>query len=248
VTLTLPRLDGRALDAAKLVAALAMVVDHVGAIWLHRRWPVMDAVGRVSFPLFAYAAAVAADRAGVGGARSVARLLLLAITVEPLLRLARPDLHAVNVLFTLALGMALGGAWSSLDARARALGVAGALGAAVFPQSVEFGLAGVLLPAALVAALRGERGAFLVAAALLPFLNVPPLRWAFTEAPARVQHELLVRVARDAVVVAVVPLAVVHACARLPGDGRLLPRYFLHVFYPAHLLFLWATKQAVTGA
>ncbi len=239
----LPRLDGRALDAAKAVAAATMVVDHVAAMWLHRAWPALDAIGRVSFPLFAFAAAVAAVRAPDAEARSrgVGRLLLLAVAVEPVARACRPDLPQANVLFTLAVGTALAAVWPSFGPVPRGLLALAAAASTAFPPTLEFGLAGALLPAALAGVLRGDRGSAPLLAILVPCLNLGHLWWVATAGPPGLAGEVALRGLRDAAVVASAPLLVLHACARaFPGEGRLLPKYFLHVFYPAHLVLLRA--------
>jgi hypothetical protein len=41
-----------AMDMIKLVALLAMLIDHINTLFLTPAWPVMYALGRMAFPLF----------------------------------------------------------------------------------------------------------------------------------------------------------------------------------------------------
>lgn len=242
----IPQLDGRALDLAKICAAVFMVADHVNALLLDDAYVGMYLAGRATFPLFCYALAVAVFKAGPARARDYSlkkyapRLLLLAVLVEPVSLLTR-DIGQFNVLFTLGLGAALAGACFTL-ATARLYLVFAALLAAQFftGGGMEFGTAGIALPAILVAVLQGRRGSWLFAAAALFLINQQDMLANLQAAagmdavPAFLLAGLLV-----AVSAAALSFAALRVCALLPQDGRYLYKYALHIFYPGHMVLIW---------
>jgi hypothetical protein len=222
-------LDGAPLDAVKLVAATAMVSDHVNDIQLDHDHLAMWYVGRVAFPLFCLVFALNLRR-GASLAGYSARLTPFAIASQPLYRAAFHD-GLDNILLTLLLA---GIVAILLDERSRrvqhavfAIGAAAAFAApwTSISTGLCFGMAGVLLPAALKLTLAGRRDVAPWAALLYLGLNWFP------------RDELL-----DSLVAPLFVLAVVAAtltlARRLAGRPRFLPRYALYAFYPLHLLAL----------
>lgn len=206
-----------------------MLCDHLNALWFHLSQPWMLLVGRATYPLFAYAVACALLRADAArAARYIVRLLVLAALVQPVYQLCA-DWPTANVIFTLAAGAA----FAAVAERARPwhmylLFAAGALSMFFLPNRLEFGLAGALLPAAILLALRGEKFSGLFLLLLLFALN--PLR-----------H--LVGLPLLGLAAAGLPLLVLGIARDLPQDGRWLPKYALHVFYPGHIFLLWLTAR-----
>ncbi len=222
-------LDGAPLDAVKLVAAAAMVADHVNDVLLDHDHLAMWYVGRLAFPLFCLVFALNLRR-GASLAGYVARLTPFAILSQPIYRAAFHD-GLDNILITLLLA---GVVALLLDDRPRrvqhavfAVGAAAAFAAPWTPIStgICFGMAGLLLPAALKLTLEGRRDAAPWAALLTVGLNWFP------------RDELFDSLAAPLFVVAVAA-ATLALARRLAGRPRFLPRYALYAFYPLHLLAL----------
>ncbi len=222
-------LDGAPLDAVKLVAAAAMVADHVNDVLLDHDHLAMWYVGRLAFPLFCLVFALNLRR-GASLAGYVARLTPFAILSQPIYRAAFHD-GLDNILITLLLA---GVVALLLDDRPRrvqhavfAVGAAAAFAAPWTPISsgMCFGMAGLLLPAALKLTLEGRRDAAPWAALLTVGLNWFP------------RDELFDSLAAPLFVVAVAA-ATLALARRLAGRPRFLPRYALYAFYPLHLLAL----------
>ncbi len=222
----------------KIVAAACMCADHAGYI-LHTGGLATYLTGRVAFPLFCFAAAVAILRLRDDTAhlyRQAAVLLFFAVLSEPVAQLARAGYMAVNVLFTLALGMAVAPALMATKTHVRAVVYALALAAFALPNAWEFGFAGMLLPVTLALALRGsclDGAAALVLAGAVNFGG-----YAVFDVAQPALAAVVVLCAT------LVPTAILFALnayyAARPVQGRVLSRYMLHFFYPAHLLVLWA--------
>jgi hypothetical protein len=105
----------------------------------------------------------------------------------------------------------------------------------LLPAPFEFGLVGVMLPSAIVLALRGQKSVYPFLLALLFFINAGDML-----EPLRHGVNLNVWLAMFLIGVAstVLPLLVLDAAKNFKQDGRLLPKYALHIFYPAHLVIL----------
>jgi hypothetical protein len=222
-------LDGAPLDAVKLVAAAAMVSDHVNDILLRHGQLELWYVGRVAFPLFCLAFALNLRR-GASLAAYVARLTPFAILSQPIYRAAFHD-GLDNILVTLLLA---GVVAILLDERSKrvqhaifAIGAATAFAApwSSISTGLCFGMAGLLLPAALKLTLEGRRDVAPWAALLYVGLNWFP------------RDELLDSLAAPVFALAVAA-ATLALARRLAGRQRFLPRYALYAFYPLHLLAL----------
>jgi hypothetical protein len=214
-------------ELAKLVALVAMTVDHYGKIVDPQVYDATHAFGRLAFPLFA---AIIGARLAVDdglGRRYMRSLLPWAVVSQPIYVACGRDWLDANILFTLALGVVATSALRELSTRSRPAAIAAL--AAVFAASVftDYGPLGVaMIPAMAFAVARlGARGLWLAGIAGLAANGVwamPPLD------PA------------DVAALAAAPLLTfsVMARCRLPR----LPAAVYYGFYPGHLLVLhfWA--------
>jgi len=222
-------LDGAPLDVVKLVAAAAMVCDHVNDTLLDHDHLALWYVGRLAFPLFCLVFALNLAR-GASLAGYVARLTPFAILSQPIYRAAFHD-GLDNILVTLLLA---GIVAILLEERPKlvqhavfAVAAAAAFAAPWTPISTGlcFGMAGLLLPAALKLVLEGRRDVAPWATLLFVGLNWFP------------RDELFDSLAAPLFVLAVAT-ATLALAQRLVGRPRFLPRYALYAFYPLHLLAL----------
>lgn len=89
-------------SSIKLLAALLMVVDHIGAI-LYPNFFLLRVLGRFSFPLFGWLL-VQGEKHTTNFRRYVLRLLWLGILSQPIYMLAF-EVQRPNILFTLVTGL-----------------------------------------------------------------------------------------------------------------------------------------------
>ena len=233
-------LAGAPLDVVKLAAAVFMLGDHVNTILLHGAHSWMWRFGRIAFPLFCYVMVCHLLR-GADLKRYLATLLVLAAGTQPIFAVAFRNQFG-NILFTLAAGAAIAATWPRLPVWARhavlALGPIVAYAAPVPAVSgVDFGLAGMLFPAALVAVLSGGRR-YLPWLLLMVFTLNGPLPRPAGEAW---WHGPLL----DGLFAGLGGLAVVLTARLVAANPRFLPRYALHLFYPGHLAVLAALRAAL---
>lgn len=236
----LPQLDGRALDFIKICAAIFMVTDHVNSIWLNSDSTGMYLIGRATFPLFCFAVAAAVLRAPADRMpKYIGRLLIFALVAEPFSQLAR-DIGQVNILFTLAAGAL----FASLLPRLKSWQVyacyAGAILSMLLPSGLEYGLAGVVLPAAFLQALQGKTSSYLILPLLLFSANLGGFAGLFATTADVTAFAALVFA--TALASTVIPIFIMEAGSYFPKNGRYLPKYFLHVFYPLQFFVLWLAK------
>jgi hypothetical protein len=229
---------GAPLDAIKLAAAVLMVADHVDTMLLDGAAPSLWRIGRAAYPLFALVCALHLAR-GADARAYAAGLLLWAVPTQVVYAWAFPyGSTEASILVTLAVGavladrLARAGSW-------RHLAFAAGLSACVaFPSvartGVDFGLAGMLLPPALLCAVQRPRtdGPWLVAALLA--LNATG--W---HPPG--ESRAVSTLSAAAMGLAAILLALWLA-PRLSGRPRLLPTRALALFYPGHLAVLAALR------
>jgi len=225
---------GAPLDFIKVIAALFMVGDHVNVVLLNRGVQPLWQFGRIAFPLFAFALACHLLR-GTRPAGYVEKLILWGVLSQPIYTLVTGWVEG-NTLFTLAVAATI---ITALRQQSRLLQhavffVAAALifsGVVPVRSGVDYGLAGVLFPAALFLVLNGSRSHIVWLVLLLVGLN-----WHYPN-----PWELLpVKTASLAAGGAVATVAIALA---LRNRRRFLPRYAFYIFYPAHLLILAAIRS-----
>lgn len=245
----IPQTDGRALDFIKISAALFMVIDHINMSLLDSSQPHMFMIGRATFPLFCYALAAGLMKPAPEKAaryaltRYAPRLLLLAIITEPIAQFSRDIGDIGNVLFTLALGAVMAGLCLRLkEWQTVALCLTG-VGLMYFPSFIEFSTAGIMLPAAFMLAMRGRVAGYACLGLLLCFINLADFRTLFETGDGNT----LIFIVMTAAACILPPLFLLRYAVSLPQDGRYLPKYFLHVFYPLHLLLIWSVGHFIMG-
>ncbi len=232
-------MTGASLDALKLWAMILMVIDHTNIIVFDETVPWMFYLGRGCYPLFAFSMAISLNRdKPLDG--YLKRLVVFAFLSQPVFVLAFHE-NALNILFTLALGAAVG-RWYVEQVPWPRLGLLGValLSSFFFEDGIDFDLIGIMLPAVLLVAMRGERHARLWAGVALIALNLDMAELFALEGGQIVLMELSWAPLLIVAGTVLVPWMSYALCRRVPGD-RFLPRYALYWFYPGHLLVfaLW---------
>ncbi len=183
LTLHPPALTSGGAEVLKWLAFVLMVGDHVNALMLGRSEPALYAAGRLVLPIFAFVLAYYVAQGGEPSARRVLkRLVVWAVLTQPIYMVVRPD-FALNVLFTLALGLALA-QYGFEDARGDQR-VAVWLSAAMLGYFAEFAWFGIWLIVAVHRWCRApsQERAWLVLAALI-VLSLPNRNaWALAAIP-----------------------------------------------------------------
>ena len=104
------------------------------------------------------------------------------------------------------------------------------------PFPVEFGLAGIMLPSAIMLMLRGEKNVLPFLILLLLFINAGKFVNDFQEGVS--PDVILVSFFMVSVCCMVLPMLVLNLAKNFRQTGRFLSKYALYVFYPAHLFLL----------
>jgi hypothetical protein len=220
--------DG-SLEALKWLALVAMTLDHANTYLMHPREPVLYAIGRLAFPLFAFVLAVNLARPGALARgvhwRVALRLALfgaLALVPFTLLWQQRWGWWPLNILFTLlvaTLVIALierGGA-----TRWTAAALLFALGGAL----VDYLWPGIALTVAAWAFARRQTWPRVLAIAVC-VVSLSLLAWLLYRTPP----------AHSAWALVALPLIALTAYVNVPVP-RL--RWLFYGYYPAHLLGIW---------
>jgi hypothetical protein len=222
-------LEGAPLDAIKLVAAAAMVCDHLNDMIFDHDYLPLWYVGRLAFPLFCLVLALNLRR-GASPAIYAAYLTPFAIVSQPIYRAAFHD-GLDNILLTLLLAIFVAELMRArpplIQHAVFALGAAASFAApwTSIGTGLCFGMAGLLLPSALMLAIDGRRDASPWAALLFVGLNWFPRDELFDSLFAPI-------------LVVLAAAAILTLARRLAGRPRFLPRFALYWFYPLHLLAL----------
>lgn len=149
------------IDLIKWIALITMIIDHSWYILTPElqepfRW--MRTIGRLAFPLFCLAIAANVYRQPIGysgGLKYLGGILLFAlISQQPYSRFF--ESNYLNILFTLGLGLVIA---QAVHHRTPSLIISGVVALAIataYRPILSYGLAGVLLPAILLAALQAR--------------------------------------------------------------------------------------------
>jgi hypothetical protein len=162
------------LDLIKWLAMLTMVIDHLRLVW-----PEMTNLfipGRLSFPLFcvAIAANVARSKPGelltaANGRYLALMLLFAAISEVPYRHISTSG--SFNVLVTLALGLVIAWGWQHRTQLSSVMGLMAAVIAYLLDDPLMYGFYGVLVPAAVLIAIKSPSVLWLLPAALCLLSN-----------------------------------------------------------------------------
>ncbi|SDQ72294.1 TraX protein [Pseudomonas sp. UC 17F4] len=168
------------LDLLKWLAIISMIADHLRFIWPAEHW--LFVVGRLAFPWFCLAIAANVARAPpgqaftAGTARYLQGLVIFAVLSQWPYRWLNGPSPTLNIMPTLALGLLI--AWGLHHHRRRSsvwVALAIAVVATLAADGLMYGLAGVLLPAAFLLALRLGPLAWLLPAGLAVAANLSNL-------------------------------------------------------------------------
>lgn len=229
----------------KLIAAAAMLIDHIGFIFFPYSHGWMRCVGRLAFPLFAFFIAEGC-RYTKNKSRYFCLLAGLAILCQVVVQIVLPDTDMMSILMTFSVSVLLiyalqyvkacfaNKAKPLLCAAACVLFVGGVVGTYFMMQySVfDYGFWGCMTPvfASLLDVKRIPAPAFLQKIDL-PILRalcmLPPLLFLVFDGgmpPAWQAHSLLALV-----------LLLFYSGKR----GKWKMKYFFYIFYPAHLVVLY---------
>jgi hypothetical protein len=221
--------SGAPLDLVKLVAAGLMLVDHVNYLFGDASPNLMWLLGRAAFPLFVFALACNLMR-GTKLARYVQILILLGAVSQPIFATTTSIVQG-NIIFTLAVGAVVAAAMRTQRPMTQHLIFAAGIACILSPfvqarYGLDYGVAGILLPAALLCVLEGKWWHTIWLVLLVFALNwYPSEGWKLHPIEA-------------ACFAGGLSSAVALAALALRNRPRFLPRYALHVFYPGHLLVL----------
>ncbi|MCO7556857.1 TraX family protein [Metapseudomonas otitidis] len=230
------------LDIVKWLGMATMVLDHLRYLW-HDMAP-LYLIGRLSFPLFCLAIAVNVTRSRRGelyteaNVRYLTWMLLFVVISEPPYRMLSSDSSTFSVMLTLMLGLIV--AWGCyhrdvVSIVAAAIAIASSV---AFHDLFMYGVSGVLIPAALVLAIRKPGLSALLPAMLCVMANNRDswmLQWGIQPYP--------------------VVVAIIAFSAPLYGLWLLRKEWSFKVppvtrwgyfFYPGHLLALASLRYVVT--
>lgn len=235
------RLGGKSMDlpvktglrfdafALKLIAITAMAVDHIGAlIYPEALW--LRVVGRLAMPIIAFLLVEGYHHTRHLG-RYLLRLLVFAVLAQPVYRLVFP--HGLNVFFDLLAGLCV--IWAAERIRSRWLlaGLLLAVGAAGFYVNLDWWHLGVWM----IFVFHVTRGRFgWTVGALGGLLLVNAGFFAFVSARTGDPSYQLINFINLGCMLALPFLS------RYNGQRGRDCRYLFYVFYPGHLLVIYAIR------
>src|SRR6476646_2510350 len=200
----------------KLLAAIFMVIDHVGVVFFPNVLA-FRTVGRLSFPLFAWLL-TQGEQHTRNIERYLLRLVLLGIVSQPLYMVALSG-TAFNILFTLALGVAMLRLGRHFPEQRYWIWAASMIAAELL--KFEYGAYGIAI-IGLLSQFRSSDRWWGIWLGLHLFLAIDSSGFGLFQLPA-----------------AVTPLLLLIANQQKGPTMR-----WFYTFYPAHLLLIWAVARS----
>ena len=199
------------------VAALTMLIDHIGAIF----FPTVigfRAIGRLSFPLFAFG--IAQGVTYTSDFRKYLIRILIAAVISQLVYLQVFEVSSLNPLFMLAWGAA----------------------ALYFWRKEKKVLAGILLfGSAFVDMSYGWYGVWMIF--FFGFYGIKDSLCFYGQVIITVLYGLTKGAWVQ--ILSLFAFSFLDGKWRIQALSKKLPRYFFYAFYPLHLLVLWGIKMAI---
>lgn len=232
-------------NALKLIAAAAMLCDHIAMIFLRttQYYTIMRSVGRIAFPIFAFFIAEGCFYTK-NRLKYVLTMLAVGVPCQLIEYIAAGELK-LNIMFTLAMGALIVFAYDCMSAHGRGSVDGTTVGdASVAPSGPRFSNARML-----GVALFGS--ALVICAAIAVF---PGYQYGFFGAllplSAYIMRRSKLRLLPFALTLVLVSLSYapmqLFSLAALPllilydgNRGKYNLKYFFYIFYPSHLLVLW---------
>ncbi|MGW7232986.1 TraX family protein [Pseudomonas fulva] len=228
-------------DLIKWIALFTMVLDHMRLAWPSTGD--LFVLGRLSFPLFCVALAVNVSRNQPGdlfnrsNGRYLALLVFFGFLSEVPYRLVGTS-GTFNVLATLALGLLVAWGVHHRTLASLVLAVGAIAGGYLLSEPLMFGFVGILVPAALVLALKRPEFFALLPVVLCVMINT---RTGLFERAAQLEPFAIVALT----IAALAPLlGLALFWSRLPFNVLPVTKWG-YWFYPGHLVALLAIRTLV---
>ena len=236
---------GLSANAVKIIAAISMTVDHVGVLLFPKIY-VLRIIGRLAMPLFAWFIAEGMIRTR-SPLRYFLRVFTLAVVCQIPYLIVEGEFY-LGILFTFSCSIGIMAlvrfAFYSPDKEKtredRVLGVLGIAAAAAFAYflcryvKIDYGFFGILLPVS--AYLFRGKGARMASfsvclLALCAWALIGKNPASFADIP-----RLVMTREPEPFALLAVPIIALYSGYR----GKLRMKYFFYIFYPAHMLIIYA--------
>ena len=237
------QLSPGALDMVKVLALLAMLIDHVNTLLLTTPEPLMYAPGRMAFPLFTFIWAMNVQRTPERLQVRANRLWMWSAITQPVFSLAfagHQPWWALNILFVFAGVTQLLALQYRYGQKGLVAGIV-LLAALTWPLTpASYGLPGLLLATGMVAAIGGQTPAVQRTGAIVSVLALCCLN-GISHLLSQPADTLLFAMLPTVVF----PLMAVSLSIQLCPEGcpRFMPRHFFYIAYAGHLLALFILIQ-----
>ena len=242
---------GLSANELKIIGAISMTVDHAGVL-LFPNVPVLRIIGRLAMPIFAWFIAEGMRRTR-SPLRYFLRVFILAVACQIPYLIFERDLY-FGILFTFSFSILL--MWllrrfferegdDEKSRRARLL-YSAAFAASAFilyllctRVKIDYGYFGIMLPVSAFL-FRGKKSSLIAFSVTLAAMSVSYLI-ELSPASAAALPGLILNKEPQLFSLLAIPLLAFYSGER----GKLRMKYFFYIFYPAHLIVLWAISLIV---